>query len=286
VTSALVSTDLAIGLLAGFALGVVVFSLARVALDRASRRTRRLVDALGLPLLGRVPEEALGEPVAGAGTAGITPEQLEAFRSLAPSLRMFGANGEPGTVLITSGGAGEGKSATALSLAVAATLAGRRTLLVECDLRRPALAERLGIGEAPGLAQYLRGEAAPQEVLQIVSLDSPEHGAVVGAEGDRELICIAGGGPAADSAELLASHRCRDFLAKVGGVYDTVLIDAGPLQTEADARALLPVVDAVVLCLRADRATKRSVEATKSQLAGYGGRPAGVVLTGSRVADA
>jgi polysaccharide biosynthesis transport protein len=285
VTASIVSPELGIGLVAGFAVGAVALPLARRALERGRRRTERMVESLGLPLLGRVPQEALGEPAGGEGSVGISPEQLEGFRSLAPSLRAIGPGGDPPVVLVTSGGPGEGKSATALGLAVASALAGRRTLLVECDLRRPGLPARLGIAELPGLAQYLRGEAGPQEVLQIVGLASPEPGAVVGADGDRELICIAGGGPAPDSAELLRSHRCRDFLAKVGTAYDAVLLDAGPLQIEADTRSLVPLADAVVLCLRADRATRRSVEATKSLLSSSGGRAAGVVLTGTRSGD-
>jgi Mrp family chromosome partitioning ATPase len=284
VTVSLVSTDLAIGLLAGFVLGALALLLARLAVDRRRRRPGRLVEAMGLPLLARVPPEALIEPASGDGRAAITPEQLEGFRSVGPGVRSLGSGGEPRSILVTSGGPGEGKSATALSLAVAAALAGRRTLLVECDLRRPALAARLGIAPGPGLAQYLRGEAAPQEVLQIVSLDSPESGGVVGADGDRELICIAGGGPAPDSAELLASGRCRDFLARVGGAYESVLLDAGPLESEADARVLLPSVDVVVLCLRAERATPASVEATRALL-DAAGRPAGIVLTGVRAGD-
>jgi capsular exopolysaccharide synthesis family protein len=282
VSISLLSVDLGIGLLAGFALGAIAVWLARFTHERRGRRAERLVEALGLPLLGRVPAEALDGPAGGEGNAAITPGQLEAVRSLTPNLNGLGGDQPPRTILITSGGPGEGKSATALSLAVTAALAGRRTLLVEGDLRRPSLARRLGIGEAPGLSQYLRGEAEPQEVLQIVSLASPNPGAVVGVDGDRELICIAGGGPAADSAELLGSERCRDFLAKVGSAYDSVLIDAGPLAAEADARALIPAVDAVLLCLQANRATRRAVEATRSLLAASGSARAGVVLTGTR----
>jgi len=273
-----VSTELAIGLAAGFVLGALAVLVFRVMAQRR-RRPRDLGAALGLPVLGRVPAGALGAPGEAAGS-GLSTAGLEAFRLLSSNLRRLDS-AEPRAVLVTRTSARDEEAEVGLGLATASALSGRRTLLVECDLRHPTLAGRLGIAGRPGLAQYLRGEASPQEVLQIVSLASPEPGSLVGAAGERELICIAGGGPAADSAELLASDRFREFVGMVSGVYGTVLLDAGgPDAGEVEGRELVPLVDAVVLCTAPGRPRREGVDRARALIGQPPDRPAGVAVSG------
>ena len=106
-----------------------------------------------------------------------------------------------------------------MSLAWAAAIAGKMTLLVECDLRRAVLAGRLGIGATPGLTDYAgRGAAEPQDVLQPVDIGvAGRRRQWQPAAGSSRLVCITARTPVPDPAELLASARFTDFLAKVCG---------------------------------------------------------------------
>ena len=276
----------ALGLLVGLALGLMA-AFVRDSLDRRLRGSHDVHRELDLPVLGRLPLSAVGDASgSGNGHAGLSRGGFEAFRVLRNNLQFLKPEGDLRSILITSSLPEEGKSTTALSLASVSALAGRRTLLVECDLRRPSLAERIGIEKAPGLRQYLNAEASPQEILQVVSLAFPTRNGG-GEEPARrgDLVCIAAGGPTEDSAELLASERFREFLEKVTGAYELVVIDAGPVLSAVDPLQLVPLVDGVVLCVRLSKTTRDDARATRAALAHLPERPIGVVLTGDRGDD-
>jgi succinoglycan biosynthesis transport protein ExoP len=168
-------------------------------------------------------------------------------------------------------------------------VAGKRTLLVECDLRRPDLAERFGLAPAPGLTDYLARHADPQEILQMVELAHPVAGngssGSVAEEGAGTLVCITAGTPSPHPAELLGSDRFRHFLAQVSEAYDMVVLDTSPLLSVADTRELLPNVDGVVLCIRSSQTTREQALAVKAALEHYPHRPTGLVVTGLRPRD-
>jgi Mrp family chromosome partitioning ATPase len=168
-------------------------------------------------------------------------------------------------------------------------LAGKRTLLVECDLRRPSFEHRLGIRGHPGLTDYLLGTAGPQEILQTVELAEPARingtaGAVTGATAGT-LVCIAGGTRVASGAELLVGDRFRDFLEKVSKAYDLVVLDGSPLLAVVDPLQILPHVDAVIICARAEHTTHEQARAARAALSALPDRPMGTVLTGIRRSD-
>jgi Mrp family chromosome partitioning ATPase len=112
----------------------------------------------------------------------------------------------------------------AVALASAASAAGRRTALLECDLARPRLAAVLGLAPGPGLHEYLRWEAGAAEILQPLVLAGP---AARGAS--APLVCVAGGRPAADPTTLLDLESFRHAVAKLRAAYDlTVLLGPPP----------------------------------------------------------
>ncbi len=132
------------------------------------------------PVVGHIRSEALGHAGApnesGTGAAGpLEDPDEEAFRILRQNVQYLAAASETETLLVTSAMAEEGKSTVAACLAVTMAEAGRRTLLVECDLRRPVLAKRFGLNETPGLTDYLSGNAEPGEILQTVADRSRQH---------------------------------------------------------------------------------------------------------------
>ena len=289
-----------LGLMVGLVLGLVA-AFVRDSLDRKIRASRDAHDELGFPILGRVGNSALGSAgLASNGTRPMSPADLESFRLLRTNLAFFDSERPLKTVLVTSGIAGEGKSTVAASLAAAAVSAGQRTLLVDADLRRPMLDQRLGLTRSPGLAEYLAGRAEPKEILQLRSINvngrAPSPGslsdvATGGANGEsmgggyeaadaEQLVCIASGAPALRSTELLASSRCHTFLDKVAKVYDMVVIDTSPILASADPLELIPYVDVVLICVRASWATRDEARAVRGALARLPQRPTGLVVTG------
>jgi non-specific protein-tyrosine kinase len=213
----------------------------------------------------------------------MSESDFEAFRVLRVNLAALNPGGETRSVLVTSGVPEEGKSTVSIALACAATAAGQRTLLVECDLRRPSFAERLGIDGSPGLSDYLQGGATPQEILKAVPLTLPSsaNGAGPSQPGSAgTLVCITGGSRVANPAELLIGERFAEFIAKVKSNYDLVILDAGPLLAIVDPLELVEQVDAVLLCVRALRTTRDEVRAARTALSHLPARPLGAVLTG------
>ena len=162
-----------LGGLLGLALGILA-AFTRDALDRRLRSSSDIGETLGWPVLGHVRREVLGRaaPLPAAGRPPITDADFEAFRILRQNLLFLDVDRPPRSIVVTSGLPEEGKSTVAASLACASALLGRRTLLIECDLRRPSLAERLGLNSKPGLSDILIGEASLADALQTVELES------------------------------------------------------------------------------------------------------------------
>jgi Mrp family chromosome partitioning ATPase len=172
---------------------------------------------------------------------------LEAFGGLLEELR------ESRSVLMT--GAGLGRQQAAVGLAAAAAAAGTRTALLECDLSEPELADALGLANAPGLHEYLRGASASgrrgavgvEQILNPVVLAGPGS-----AEATEPLVCVVAGRPSHEAARLFASDALARVLSGLRAAYDFVVV-LGPRLEEWGALSLLwDHVDATIACL--DRA--------------------------------
>jgi Mrp family chromosome partitioning ATPase len=137
------------------------------------------------------------------------------------------------------------KRALAAGLASAAAAAGRRTALLECDLAEPSLADELGVAVAPGLREYLRGEAEAPRILRPLVLTGP------GSASAREpLVCVVAGRRDEDGAALLASDGFRQAVAGLRDAHELVVVEGPP--STASPQVLQTVagwVDATLLCL-------------------------------------
>jgi capsular exopolysaccharide synthesis family protein len=257
----------------------------RDSLDRRLHGAGEAHQELGLPVLGRVSDAALKYPgLARDGAAPMSEAEFEAFRILRTNLRAL-SDGQPlSKILITSSRPDEGKTAVSLSLASACAIAGNKVLLVECDLRRPSFARRLNsIKQSPGLTDFLMGNAAPQDILQVVELSEPAGAAsLAGTQGQAAgaIVCITAGSIVPKPAELIGGQRFADFLAKVVKAYDVVIIDASPLLSVVDPLELVQHVDGVLICVRSGQTTREEARASRAALTHLPERPSGVVMTG------
>lgn len=179
----------------------------------------------------------------------------------------------PHTAVLVTGMA-DAAGPVAIALAGVATAAGRRVALLDCDLGRPRLAADLGLASTPGLHEYLRWEATPQELLQPLVLG----GAATG--GAREpLVFVAGGRPAADPATLLGLQSFGHMAAKLRAAYDLLVIAGPPLSAEPEE--LQPVAaqaDAVLVAVTPAQAKGRPGKAVAAASAELPAPPLGRVV--------
>lgn len=161
---------------------------------------------------------------------------LEAFEGLLAELG--------GTRVALMTGAGPLRREAAAGLAAASAVTGRRTVLVECDLVDPWLADALGLANVPGLHEYLRGVVEAEDILKPVVLAGPAS-----ADANEPLVCVVAGRPSAEGPRLLASEVLARAVANLRAAYDLVVIDGPPLRDEYSLKAMLALADSTIACL-------------------------------------
>ncbi len=162
----------------------------------------------------------------------------ESFRALRSNLNYFTGNKEHQVFMVTSSIPGEGKSFTTLNLATVFALAGKRTVILGADLRKPKLAEDLKLTNAVGLSQYLSGMASLEEVVQ--------------TSGIENLSLIAGGPMPPNPSELLLRPAMSKLISELRERFDFVVIDTPPLSFVADAFVLSTYADHTLYVIRQD----------------------------------
>ncbi len=225
---------IALGLLAGLALSLG----GAVVLDRFDPRFRyphQVSHEMGLTILGTIPHLAHGR---GAGDLRLEDAAafIEALRGVRMSLASEHGDGGPLIVTITSPGSADGKSFLSSNLARVFAEGGRRTLLIDGDLRRGLLHRRLAVARRPGLSELLRGEAPRESVIR--------HTAY------RGLDLIPCGMRVSDAPELLGAPATQRLVDELAGAYDVILCDSPPLTAGVDPYLLATVTRNVALVVR------------------------------------
>lgn len=189
----------------------------------------------------------------------------EAYRSLATSLQFSTETGLPRSLSITSATAGEGKSTTALAIARHFANMGLRVLLVDADLRKPSLHEKLDQDNSIGLTNYLTGAASPPDVIQ-----STTH---------PNLAFLPSGPLPPNAADLLGGTRMYSLVSVGLEVFDFVVIDAPPMLGLADAALLSNATSATLFVVAAGQPRKGMIAAALRRLNLAKCNLIGVVLT-------
>jgi len=256
-----------VGLVLG--LGLVT---GREYLDRSVKVPEHLTLGLGLPILSVIPRMRRAAKLQRGGhlwtaNAPLSAE-ADAYRNLRAGL--IGASGPKSpivTLLVTSAKPGEGKSTTALNLALTCARAGERTLLIDADLRRPSLAEVFDATEPNvGLVEALKGEMPWQRA--VVRTDIPN------------LDFLPTGDPSGVPIEILGTLELRQLIAAVSGQFQRVIIDAPAVLGMADCRMLGRTVDAAILVVRSGAHEMLPLRRAKEMLAQSRVPIAGVVFNG------
>ncbi len=267
-----VSRILLAGCVLGAVLGLVLAHGAELT-DNKIRSPDEIRSRLGVPVIGEIPyhgETWEGETGANRQPLLLAPEMsrspaAEAYRAIRTAL-VFGDLGGPRKVVqIASSSTGAGTSTVAANLAVAVARVGKKTLLIDADLRNACLHERFGADGTVGIVDVLRGQVSWQESVQPTGVEN--------------LDLIACGPEPANPSELLSSPQLADLLREVRASYDQVLIDTSGLLDVSDPCVVAHHVDGIMLVLRIHNRDRCEAERVCEALGPSGGLLLGAVVT-------
>ncbi|MEX1166090.1 MAG: CpsD/CapB family tyrosine-protein kinase, partial [Hydrogenophaga sp.] len=232
----------------------------------------------GLPLLGLVPWV---KPDRGADNVlpmltHLRPRSAfaEAYRSMRTALQFSTASGAPQRFMITSCSQSEGKTTTALALAINFSQLGRRVLLIDADMRKPSIHKLLHMSNEKGLSNLLSG-------------DDIDSGPYISNTKLPNLAVLTSGPIPPDPVELLAGPRLMQLLERAHELgFEQVVIDSPPLLGIADAVVLGSQVGHIVLAVKASSTKKAVIRDALGRLQYAGLTPMGVVLTHVRSENA
>ena len=267
-----------LGLLVGLGLGVAA-ALFLDSIDNTIGSPAEIDRLVRLPLLAVVPhhgavagltqrrqEPALAESVELVAHRDRRAAASEAYRELRTAILLSNPGHPPRQIMLTSALPEDGKSSTAMNLAIVLAQAGRRVLLVDADLRRPRLHRVFGVSADTGLSSYLSGL-------------SPDPVALARRTVVEGLDILSSGPVPPDPSELLDSSTFAALGPKLlAAGYEHVLYDSPPLIAVADPVIIANVVDAAILVARAGRTPRESLQRAVEKFSQAGVRPIGVVL--------
>ncbi|QHK20170.1 polysaccharide biosynthesis tyrosine autokinase [Pseudarthrobacter psychrotolerans] len=255
--------SLLLGLVSGFAVGFLG-AVFRKFLDnrvRGEADVRKITDS---PILGAI---ALEADAKGKPLISQVPSQsprAESFRQLRTNLQFANIGQRTSAVLVTSSLPGEGKTTTATNMALTLAQSGQSVVLVDADLRRPMVAEYLGLDRNAGLTTVLVGDAELNEMLQPWGADN--------------LFVLTSGRIPPNPSELLGSEAMGQLIRQLSETFDAVVIDSPPLLPVTDAAVLAQQVGGVILVIDTQRTRQASVFKSLHSLSLVSANLMGVVM--------
>ncbi|MCX5711690.1 MAG: CpsD/CapB family tyrosine-protein kinase [Candidatus Omnitrophica bacterium] len=178
--------------------------------------------------------------------------EAESYRSLRTNILRSNLDNPAKTFLLTSAHPEEGKSLTSVNLAIVMAEIGKKTLLVDCDMRRPNIHAMLGMDKTPGLSEILYGTKGWDESLKSCGIEN--------------LHIITSGTIPTNPSEIVGSEKARLFLEEVKNVFDIIILDAPCILAVTDALILSSLVDNVLMVAMAEKTPREAVQRSLSML--------------------
>jgi len=236
--------NFAIAIFVGLFLSLI-FAILRDRTDSRVATTTQIDSLVGANALGYIPTIKRSELASGSSPAlayngaklpVVAPTGgeyvLESYRILRSNMAFSTLDAPVHSIMVTSTNAGEGKSFVAYNLATAYAAEGKRVVLVDANMRRPAVHERFGLNATPGLGEVLLGEKTYEQVMQPTGIPG--------------LSIISAGGVSTNTAELIGSDMMKSFHSDLLQVADMVIFDAPSSVRPADAQILSAIVEGVL----------------------------------------
>jgi len=274
-----VEQNLILGLLLGIGFGVGLAFLRRALVDQL--RSPEDLQAKGYSIVGVIPNmnREVRATFEGKETVKVGESQLstllfpllnpwspisENYRLVRTNLQHSISGDAPQVLLVTSPEKGDGKTLTAVNLAVTMAQSGKRTVLVDSDLRRPNAHRMLDLDSEPGVAEILKTDGSIPDHIRPTAIDN--------------LHFLPAGRSDVPPAESLGSDRMKKLLERLRGDYEVVIIDSPPVLAVSDPVLLSTQSDATLLVVSADRTDFRAVEVTEKTLSAVGVPVSGVIF--------
>lgn len=270
----------AVGVLSGLLVGVAVAFL-RDWLDTTVRTEADLASIVGVAVVGAIPnlqqQARLGRRLmlpsgaeAKAPVTGLEPQTpaAEAYRTLRTNLNYLTPPNPPHVIVITSALPGDGKTTTAVNLAVTIAHQGQRVILIDAETRRGTVHDRFGISPVPGFFDLLYGQASPGDCIRRVDVEG----------GGTLDVLPFGSTPSVNPADLLVAGRLQPLFERLRPQYDYVIIDTPPLNLFTDAALIGAHADALLLVARADTTDRDELKYAVQQLGNVRVMLAGTIL--------
>lgn len=189
----------------------------------------------------------------------------ESYRTLRTNIQYSSFDKEIKIIVVTSSEPGEGKSTTAGNLAFTFAQAEKKTIIIDCDLRKPSLHKKFRISNLSGLSDVLIGKSTVNESVYKYT---------------NNLDVLTSGKLPPNPSEMLGSKVMESLLTALRERYDIIILDSAPLQAVTDAQILSTKADGTVLVVRAEKTKRDSVVQAKALLDKVGANILGVVLNG------
>ena len=236
------------GLIGGFVFGLML-ALFLHSLDTSFKSVDQTESYLGLPVLSVIPQVK----ASGSGKGGLVVAEdakstgAESFRSLRTSLSMLGREEQRRVFLITSAMPQDGTTFCSLNYAASLAQSGLRTVIIDCDLRRPSVEKILTGGRSshPGVTDFLTGKTTLPDLIQETKIE--------------KLSFISAGTVAPNPAELLTRNSIDALVEDALQQFERVVIDSAPIHAVSDTLLILNRVQTVCLVARACKTPRKSV---------------------------
>mgnify|MGYP001224226064 CR=1 FL=1 len=268
-TSPRVALNLVLGLLLGLLLGFVQAVL-RDRRDTTISSEADVADVSDRSVVGVISfDPAAAEHPLVFSDSSLSP-RAEAYRRLRTNLQFLSIRANNRSVVVTSSIPGEGRTTSAINLAIALADAGDRVLLIDADLRRPKIADYLRLEGAAGLTTILIGRAILPDLVQPVS---------------SHLDVLTAGEVPPNPAELLGSDEMEELITQASRDYSQVILDCPPTLAVSDSTVLAHITGGVLVVVGSDSVHKPELAASLESLESVDGRILGLVLNKVRVED-
>jgi len=260
--------NLILGIFAGLAAGIG-FIFLKDQLDTSIGKPED-IEKLDITVIGVIPKIAKADVLLKGDRQGLimmtAPRHSasESYRDLRTSLRFSAPEDGIHSILVTSSGPREGKSTTAGNLAIAFAQSGSRVLLVDTDLRRPVMHKIFGLPREPGFSEAIAGVIPVEEAIRDTEIEN--------------LSVLTCGYIPHNPSELLGSRRFRDFLTKLQGTWDIVILDSPPVAVVTDPIVISPEVDATLMVVGVKKIDRKVLKSSWGKLQMGSGYCAGAVL--------
>lgn len=256
--------NLAIGLFVGVALGTGLAVL-RDQFDNTVKDRETLEEITGVGLVGSIPldKERRVKPAISFDTDHSSI--AESFRKLRTNLQFLAVDNPPRVIVVISSAPSEGKSTTAINIALALAEAEHNVVLVDGDLRRPSLHKYLDLVGQVGFSTVLSGGAKLDEVLQKTKFP--------------QLTVLTAGATPPNPSELLSSHAAQKVLDDLRGQFDYVVVDSAPLLAVTDGAILSAKADGALIMTRFGETKREQLAHAVGNLGDVGASLLGAVFT-------